>query len=297
MSSTNRVGAASLPSDYCESITTIDTIWSAPTNRTIVSPRWSLELQPPLPVIPRTDEQPRQLPHDLQEEVILIGLDPQTSEHLERIYDLERQLEEANGRYRREVAERTRLERKAQAEQSTRASLAEEKSTRASLEAEKALRANAELELRKLEQGHRETLLELTGIRRAADEDGAKVTPGHESQLESKRPRNSQRYSSDGALLAAPGSFHPADEDSFDHNNPAEPEKKANWSAVGVISKLFKPKRPAISKPYDPVHMFHVVRENSTGKLIGLPREWQDILSQDERIVVPTGTKSREDNS
>jgi p21-activated kinase 1 len=44
--------------------------------------------------------------------------------------------------------------------------------------------------------------------------------------------------------------------------------------------KLTTSKRPEISVPYDPVHMTHVGFDHSTREFTGLPKEWDQLLSE-----------------
>ncbi|EMD33006.1 hypothetical protein CERSUDRAFT_37523, partial [Gelatoporia subvermispora B] len=38
--------------------------------------------------------------------------------------------------------------------------------------------------------------------------------------------------------------------------------------------------RPETSTPYDPVHLTHVGFNSSAGEFTGLPKEWQELLSE-----------------
>ncbi|KAJ7115981.1 kinase-like domain-containing protein [Mycena epipterygia] len=58
----------------------------------------------------------------------------------------------------------------------------------------------------------------------------------------------------------------------------ATTSSKSKKSVLGFIFNTAK--RPEISTPYDPVHLTHVGFNSSTGEFTGLPKEWQQLLSE-----------------
>lgn len=57
--------------------------------------------------------------------------------------------------------------------------------------------------------------------------------------------------------------------------------KSKKGGMLGFMSDfLNNNKRPEISTPYDPVHLTHVGFNSSTGEFTGLPKEWQQLLSE-----------------
>ncbi|CAK5267802.1 unnamed protein product [Mycena citricolor] len=89
----------------------------------------------------------------------------------------------------------------------------------------------------------------------------------------------------DGHFYADPGEQLPPPLPPVDYPQPptirsrsGTTSSKGKKSVLGFIFNSTK--RPEISTPYDPVHLTHVGFNSSTGEFTGLPKEWQQLLSE-----------------